>query len=618
MNVHNVGVRMQVVGGDKMKAEFVQIGAAGNRALGGISKSAKASSFAMQNAAFQVGDFFTQVAGGQSATRAMAQQLPQLLGSFGLFGALAGAAAAALVPLIGSLFDAGEEAEKTDDVMKALEDSTRAYQEAAKASKVPVEELAKTYGELADEIARARDRTEELARANAAGDLSKAGSLVSGGLVGDGNAFDPGDLQEFGTDIDALFDKVVTLRDLLASPQSIGREGEIEAEIESLEAYIVQVQNLRDEYGITADEAARMVQAAAALDDAGSFSEAGEAADALAQVLVEVFGSVQAVDQALPGVLSSLGEIVNSAGDLNSELGLTAELVADINAALDRVDRANSYIQNSKLIGAYQLYADTRSAAPDVPVVHRSSGGRRGRGSGGGGGTSEAEKERNRLLAESKRLIEGTRTATEEYAASLADLDEMLRLNLIDQETYNRGLDDLKEQLNEIDEESRKTRDSFKDFFQSIIDGSSSAGEALSDLLSSFASRLFSSGFDSLWGALFPNANGNAFAYGEVVPFAKGGVVSRPTYFGMRDRLGLMGESGPEAIMPLSRGPDGKLGVKAAGGGGGVNLTVNIDAKGAVEGTAAQIDKVLRERMPEIIRRSVGAVSDAKRRGVPV
>lgn len=75
---------------------------------------------------------------------------------------------------------------------------------------------------------------------------------------------------------------------------------------------------------------------------------------------------------------------------------------------------------------------------------------------------------------------------------------------------------------------------------------------------------------------LMPFENGGAFAQGKVVPFATGGVVSSPTYFPMRGATGLMGEAGPEAIMPLSRGADGKLGVRAAGGGQSVNVTMNI------------------------------------------
>ncbi|MFZ1341144.1 MAG: phage tail tape measure protein [Paracoccaceae bacterium] len=76
--------------------------------------------------------------------------------------------------------------------------------------------------------------------------------------------------------------------------------------------------------------------------------------------------------------------------------------------------------------------------------------------------------------------------------------------------------------------------------------------------------------------AFMPFANGGAFAQGKVMPFANGGVVSSPTAFPMRGGRGLMGEAGPEAIMPLARGADGRLGVQAAGGGRPVNVVMNI------------------------------------------
>lgn len=83
-------------------------------------------------------------------------------------------------------------------------------------------------------------------------------------------------------------------------------------------------------------------------------------------------------------------------------------------------------------------------------------------------------------------------------------------------------------------------------------------------------------GMNGLLSGLFPFEKGGAFAQGRVMPFARGGVVSSPVAFPMRGGRGLMGEAGPEAIMPLARGADGRLGVQAAGGGRSVNVVMNV------------------------------------------
>ena len=86
---------------------------------------------------------------------------------------------------------------------------------------------------------------------------------------------------------------------------------------------------------------------------------------------------------------------------------------------------------------------------------------------------------------------------------------------------------------------------------------------------------MVAAGVDAAMGGLATYADGGAFASGRVMPFARGGVVTSPTTFPMRGGTGLMGEAGPEAIMPLARGPDGTLGVRG-GGGGAVSVTMNI------------------------------------------
>lgn len=63
--------------------------------------------------------------------------------------------------------------------------------------------------------------------------------------------------------------------------------------------------------------------------------------------------------------------------------------------------------------------------------------------------------------------------------------------------------------------------------------------------------------------------------------FAKGGVVNNPTYFNAGGSLGLMGEAGTEAVLPLTRGADGRLGVAAQGGGSPVHVTFNVTTSDA-------------------------------------
>lgn len=91
-------------------------------------------------------------------------------------------------------------------------------------------------------------------------------------------------------------------------------------------------------------------------------------------------------------------------------------------------------------------------------------------------------------------------------------------------------------------------------------------------------------------------ANGMVAANG-IVPFAAGGIVDRPTLFkfanGGTMRNGVMGEAGPEAILPLRRGANGKLGV--AGGGGSTTINVSVDAKGSsVEGDSGKGNQLAR------------------------
>jgi hypothetical protein len=109
----------------------------------------------------------------------------------------------------------------------------------------------------------------------------------------------------------------------------------------------------------------------------------------------------------------------------------------------------------------------------------------------------------------------------------------------------------------------------------SLAASASVAATALAAVAASSGSEVASSAAYAAFDFL-ASAKGNIFAGGNVVPFAKGGIpdiVSVPTHFPMKDgRLGLMGEAGPEAIMPLARDKGGELAVRMVGNRGEVDL----------------------------------------------
>ena len=174
---------------------------------------------------------------------------------------------------------------------------------------------------------------------------------------------------------------------------------------------------------------------------------------------------------------------------------------------------------------------------------------------------------------------------------------ELKENNLLTQYTLDRldavnALADAQDNLNEktdkyaITLEQVKTTlaDQMTSAIEGLIDGTKTLGQSLSGLLRTFASMFLRSGVGRLVD-LIPSAKGNVFAQNGIVPYAKGGYISRPT-------MALMGEAGPEAVLPLRRGRGGRLGVETSGGGVG-SVTVNVDATGsAVEGDDAQASQL--------------------------
>lgn len=164
-----------------------------------------------------------------------------------------------------------------------------------------------------------------------------------------------------------------------------------------------------------------------------------------------------------------------------------------------------------------------------------------------------------------------------------------------------------------------------KSAFMSVVDGSKSVVDAFRSMLRNIilavyeqkvaqpAANAIGSLIDKGIAAIF-SANGNVFNQGmHVKAYADGGVVNRATAFPMRGGVGIMGEAGPEAIMPLKRGKNGKLGVQMENSGGGavtIHQSFNFSANGD-----ESVKRIIRGEVPRITEATKAAVVDAKRRG---
>jgi len=172
-------------------------------------------------------------------------------------------------------------------------------------------------------------------------------------------------------------------------------------------------------------------------------------------------------------------------------------------------------------------------------------------------------------------------------AASPYDSDPVAAAN-----DFSAALDGLQTQSNNL----TLSANSFASAMTRAFTQATAGGKQFDDVLKSLALRLSSlavgqafgaiasgisnalgSGLGQLFGGLFGSGVALTAQMGAIKPFAAGGVIGTPTYFPLSSGgLGLAGEAGPEAIVPLSRGSDGRLGIAMSGGGAGPNITVQI------------------------------------------
>ncbi len=257
------------------------------------------------------------------------------------------------------------------------------------------------------------------------------------------------------------------------------------------------------------------------------------------------------------------------------------------------------------------------------------------------------EERRAALIEDIKRLTEEQTDAQEKYNKEMEELNKLLKEGAINQKEYEaasrRARDNMLQHSREwsagLERALRSYADEATDMASQVEQITLKMINGLEDALVEFTTtgkfnwrdmvdsmiaditRLIirtqitgplAGALSDAIGGFFGSAKGNVFSHGVPVRgFAKGTVVFEPTIFPMARGMGLMGEDGPEAIMPLRRLPSGRLGVESAGG--GATYTVNVDARGSNDpaATARQVedavDQALSARIPGIVRTSAAA-----------
>lgn len=557
--------------------------------LSGVMAGARSQ---IQNVAFQVGDFATQVGAGTSAAVALGQQLPQLLGGFGALGAVLGAVVAIGVPLAASLLNVSSGSDTVSDSLDRLDDVISRLQGPMDILKLNLDELEEKYGSNAAKV-RELAQSQALLEVTIANEALREQAAILEDVAGQYFSVGEEGRSGLGRLRGALAD---IKRDLSLSGQAA----------KDFEAAIQQAAT-----GATLQE-----QQAALRTVVGILDEAGVAASDIPPELAKALADMISVSNAADEARALIEDIENAANGAAGGLSLSADQAGRLGDNLDRARRFMAQLAqtNANTITGFEENDPRGGGGPifDGPtqfgLTRTSSRGSGRRRSGGGGRSSAATAAREaqqvqRAYDSLISSLDPLTRASMQFEEAQTTINDALARGHITADEAARAYALAQDRFIEMSDAARNAQDEFNTFDSvidlskdTILDFATTGQGAMDDLARSIQraateAALFGSGplgeafgggsglfgfLGDAFGGLFPNAKGNAFSGGRIVPFARGGVFDSPTLFPMRGgQTGLMGEAGPEAIMPLTRTSDGGLGVRASGGGNPVQIVIN-------------------------------------------
>ncbi|WP_211299440.1 phage tail tape measure protein [Pukyongiella litopenaei] len=561
-----------------------------NQAATGMQRLANVSGrgrFVLQNTANQIGDMAVQIGGGTSAMKAMGQQMPQLLGGFGALGGsigllapLLGTVAALGLPIAAAFLAASDEATSLEETMSDLNKAMGELESISRIGLMSIDDLTERYGRNA---AAVRQLYLELVAVN----QQQALNAVQASILAAGEQL---------TGLETALQNFADARRELMQAQDSNADGFAEflpSEIATMEDAVTQsLGHLQDEFGLTSAQAYAVIDALKRLQQAKGPDEAAEAVRSISAAL----SSAAAEGAQLDGVLAGIAQTAATAYAAFSEAMAAGREAA---AALSNQNTGTPLYEQGDI-----------NLLPPSPTPKAPPGRKPGRRRGGGGSKIDPR------TREAQRIYEQTRTAAEKYAAELENLNQLREAGYLSEDTHMRAVQKLGDQLNETGKLGEQMGKTISDALADMVVNFDNARDAAASLLESLARMALNAAFAPVgnwFGSLIPSANGNVIQGGRVTAFASGGVVNSPTLFPMRGGTGLMGEAGPEAIMPLTRTANGKLGVQAQGGGHVmVSLALSDDLNARIENTSQNVAVRVtqqgiasydRNRLPHSVRR---------------
>ncbi|WP_374290217.1 hypothetical protein [Paenirhodobacter enshiensis] len=524
-----------------------------NKATKGLSDSNKA---ALTNVGFQVQDLIVQIQGGTSVTRALAQQLPQLLSGFGLVGVAAGTLAPLIISVATSFLGAKTNGEEFEKQVKSLTSVLDAYRKANDAASQNMGDLEQKFGSNAVQARQLYTALAALAKLKFADQSTKLRTSLTDSLAPVKDLIDQYNAAMKGG-VDGQ-----TARDILVMGES--------------------ARTLADNFGLTVDQAQAVATAMDHLTSATSAGDWAAAAAELTQALSVARDEAGKIPEPIGTAADSAGKLAEVAFSAASALGKTATVAttlaqtdvspgiqAGVTAADDLLGKMQAALTYAQSLGGYSpdlsrfaeispFVGETENAPTSSPRPQEAPHGLAWVDWGvdtkkpKAPKQSASEKAVQRYDDSTLKDIAGMKAETEQYAALSGSYDAYgLSIQRAAKEAellqvlQNKGVTitpQLREQVKGLADDWYKTaeanaeakakyeefqqsfsdaKSTLSDAFTGLVTGAESFGDALSNILLKLAEMAASKAFEGLWSS----SSGNDWlASGlKALGFASGG-----------------------------------------------------------------------------------------------